>query len=182
MGPTVRGDAGLPRSRRPTTLAGATSPGPAFLPERHRNPGYVVPPQPARAGYSGPGPSRVARHPALHPPPPPASQVPPTPPRRRPRTGWSPAWGIPEALSPRTGSPRPPDSAPCPPAYLCGGARCPSRLRLLLDSVGSPALSPRQSHSEPRAARTAPPPSRLAAGVTNRRPEPTTWRHWRRCL
>lgn len=71
MGPTARGDAGLPRSRRPTTLAGATSPGPAFLPERHRNPGYVVPPQPARAGYSGPVPSRVARHPALHPPLPP---------------------------------------------------------------------------------------------------------------
>lgn len=77
MGPTVRGDAGLPRSRRPTTPAGATSPGPAFLPERHRSPGYVVPPQPARAGYSGPGPSRVARHLALHPPP--------SPPLRRSR-------------------------------------------------------------------------------------------------
>nr|XP_048272184.1 translation initiation factor IF-2-like [Myodes glareolus] len=54
MGPTVRGDAGLPRSRRPTTLAGATSPGPAFLPERHRNPGSRRPLLAGDLGRGGP--------------------------------------------------------------------------------------------------------------------------------
>lgn len=49
--PRCAGDAGLPRSapaRRlpavPQAPRGATSRGPAFLTERHRSPGYVVPP------------------------------------------------------------------------------------------------------------------------------------------
>ncbi|KAM7325001.1 hypothetical protein ACRRTK_015254 [Alexandromys fortis] len=95
MGPTVRGDAGLPRSRQPDDPRGAISPGPAFLQERHRSPGYVVP---SPAGYSGPRPRRVARRAScVASPTPAASQVPPVVPGvRDPRSSVS-EGRVPEA-------------------------------------------------------------------------------------
>lgn len=168
------GRGAAPQLPCPTTPGRATSPGPAFLTERHRRPGYVEQSpagscwQPGTRAEKGRAASCAASlfHSAG-----PAAPFLASDPRRHGPRGQEP-----RRLGRRGRWPR------ALPTCLPLWRRPMSRLACHPAPPASPALSPRRPHSEPRAAGTAPPPAGLAAGVANRKAQPTTWRHWRRCL
>lgn len=170
----ARGRGAAPQLPCPTTPGRATSPGPAFLTERHRSPGYVEQCSDGSCGRPG---TRAEQERAAscaaslsHSAGPAALFLAGDPGRRGP---WDQGPG---RLSPRGRWPR------ALPTCLPLRQRLMSQLACHRAPPASPALNSRRPLSEPREARTAPPPSGLAAGVANRKAQPTTWRHWRRCL
>lgn len=175
----ARGRGAAPQLPCPTTPGRATSPDPAFLTERHRSPGYVEQcpdgscRRPGTRAEQGLAASCAASLSYSAGPAGPAGPAAPfltgDPGQRGPQDQG------PGRLGPRGRWPR---ALPtCLPLR-----RCPMSRLACHPPPASQALSPRRPHSEPRATRTAPPPAGLAAGIANRKAQPTTWRHWRRCL
>lgn len=165
----ARGRGAAPQLPYPTTPSGTTSQGPCFSNRTSQEPEVrrAVPSQLLRATRD---PAEPGREPCPTPPTPPTPSSPATQDALVPGVR-NPGGSVPEDAGPRA-----------LPTCLPLRRRLMFRLASHPAPPASPALSPRRPHSELRAAGTAPPPAGLAAGVANRKTQPTTWRHWRRCL